>query len=255
MADITTWIDALRSSHDRFTALVQPLDEQTVRRQSYDDDWTIADVASHLGSQAEIFELFLNAGVSGGDAPGQDVFRPIWERWNAAAPEQQVRDSVSANEKFVSRLESLDEAARRGFRLSLFGSEQDLAGLCTMRLGEHAVHTWDVAVAVDPRARIADDAVELLIDTVAGTAARAGKSETPGRTVVIAASSPERRFRLTTGPEISVVAADDGASPDLELPAEALVRLFYGRLDPGHTPASVNGSDLLDGLRSVFPGF
>lgn len=42
---------------------------------------------------------------------------------------------------------------------------------------------------------------------------------------------------------------------ELQLPAEALLRLFYGRLDPDHTPAdSAEGIDL-DRLRKVFPGF
>jgi hypothetical protein len=40
------------------------------------------------------------------------------------------------------------------------------------------------------------------------------------------------------------------------LPAEALLRLVYGRLDPGHTPpVEVSGdAGLLDRAREVFPG-
>jgi hypothetical protein len=45
----------------------------------------------------------------------------------------------------------------------------------------------------------------------------------------------------------------DPPAPDLELPAEAFVRLVYGRLDPAHTPP-VSGTADLDELRSVFPG-
>jgi hypothetical protein len=41
--------------------------------------------------------------------------------------------------------------------------------------------------------------------------------------------------------------------PDLVLPAEALIRLVYGRLDPEHTPP-VGGTADLDELRRVFPG-
>jgi hypothetical protein len=46
-----------------------------------------------------------------------------------------------------------------------------------------------------------------------------------------------------------------GASgePDLEIPAEGLIRLVYGRLDPDHTPP-IGGSADLDALRRVFPG-
>jgi hypothetical protein len=40
------------------------------------------------------------------------------------------------------------------------------------------------------------------------------------------------------------------------MPAEALLRLSYGRLDPDHTPASVIGDDdVLEKLRLIFPGF
>ncbi len=40
------------------------------------------------------------------------------------------------------------------------------------------------------------------------------------------------------------------------MPAEALLRLSYGRLDPEHTPADVAADPAdLDRLRKVFPGF
>jgi hypothetical protein len=51
--------------------------------------------------------------------------------------------------------------------------------------------------------------------------------------------------------------ADTGAAQGetaLHLPAEALIRLIYGRLDPEHTPP-VDGETDLDALRRVFPGF
>jgi hypothetical protein len=41
--------------------------------------------------------------------------------------------------------------------------------------------------------------------------------------------------------------------PDLELPAEAFIRLVYGRLDPDHTPAVTGPADLNE-LRRAFPG-
>ena len=43
--------------------------------------------------------------------------------------------------------------------------------------------------------------------------------------------------------------------PTLHLPAEAFVRLVYGRLDADHTPHRVQADGLdLDDLRKVFPG-
>ena len=52
-------------------------------------------------------------------------------------------------------------------------------------------------------------------------------------------ASPERRFKLTLGPErVALEPSLDGDRPDLQIPAEAFVRLVYGRLDDEHTPAS-----------------
>lgn len=51
---------------------------------------------------------------------------------------------------------------------------------------------------------------------------------------------------LTAGEADPVVA--------VELPAEALVRLVYGRLDPDHTPAFHGHRSVLDQLRHAFPG-
>ena len=46
------------------------------------------------------------------------------------------------------------------------------------------------------------------------------------------------------------------ADAELHLPAEALLRLLAGRLDPDHTPASVSTKGIeLDELRAVFPGY
>ena len=43
---------------------------------------------------------------------------------------------------------------------------------------------------------------------------------------------------------------------EVSMPAEALLRLAYGRLDAAHTPAAVRGDAAdLDTLRAIFPGF
>lgn len=263
MADNQTWIAALRSSHERLAAALRPLDELAVRRQSYASEWTIADVASHLGSQAEIFQLFLDAGLTGEPAPSGDEFPPIWDRWNTTPPPQQVRASIEANEALVTRIENLTATEREEFALTLFGRDVDLGGFAAMRLGEHAVHAWDILVALDPSATIAADAVDLLVDQLAGTAARVGKPvEDPSR-IVVSTVDPQRRFVLTTGPEVSLDPApadDPSAEPgaglaELDLPAESLIRLVYGRLDPEHTPEPIRHDEVLIGLRRLFPGF
>jgi uncharacterized protein (TIGR03083 family) len=248
------WISALRNSHDRLRATVEPLDDNQVQGKSYAAEWSIAQVLSHLGSQAEIFDLFLTAALTGGDPPGRDDFGPIWDRWNGKSPQAQVADALRADGAVTERLESLDPAEQDRLRLDMFGQRVDVAGLARMRLGELAVHSWDVAVAVDPQATVAQDAVDLLIDTIGQVAARVGK---PGekRRMLVTTTSPDRQLILDIGDAVSLTpAAGDEALPELILPSEALIRLVYGRLDAAHTPpVRADGVDL-DELRAVFPG-
>jgi uncharacterized protein (TIGR03083 family) len=249
------WIDALRHSHDRLQALVEPLDLGQLQERSYCTEWSIAQVLSHIGSGDEIFGLWLDGALSGQDPPGGDAFGPIWSTWNAKEPQAQAADGLRADEALVERLEFLDADQRARLRLQLFGMDLDAAGLVRMRVSEHAVHTWDVAVALDPSATVPPDAVGLLIDTVGQLAAWAGKPDGKQRRLRIQTSDPERHFVLETGTAVTLTAADGGDEPpDLRLPAEAFIRLVYGRLDPAHTPPVETGSADLDELRRLFPG-
>src|SRR5208283_1685840 len=154
------WISALRHSHDRLRASVELLGLAELERRSYASEWSIAQVLSHLGSQAEIFGLFLDAGLTGQEPPGREEFMPIWDNWNAKDPQAQASDALRADQATLERFESLDadEQAR-------------------LHLSEHAVHTWDVVVALDPAVPVAPDAVALLIDTLDQLAARTGKPD------------------------------------------------------------------------------
>jgi uncharacterized protein (TIGR03083 family) len=249
------WIGALRHSHDRLQALVEPLDLGRLQQRSYCSEWSIAQVLSHIGSSAELFGRWLDAALSGQDPPGSDAFGPVWSTWNAKEPQAQAADGLRADETAVERLESLDADQRARLRLQLFGMDLDAAGLARLRLSEHAIHTWDVAVALDPSATVAPDAVGLLIDTVGQLAAWAGKPDGKQRRLQVQTSDPERHFTLETGTAVTLTAADgqDGP-PDLRLPGEAFIRLVYGRLDSAHTPPVETGSTDLDELRRLFPG-
>jgi hypothetical protein len=137
----------------------------------------------------------------------------------------------------------------------------DAAGVVRLRLSEHAVHTWDVAAAIDPDAVLAPDAVALLAGQVFWLAERTGRpGERPFR-ARLRGSGPEADLLLDVADKVTLAPwPADGAeqvSGEIQLPAEALIRLFYGRLDPGHTPpAEVTGDPaLLDLARAVFPGF
>jgi uncharacterized protein (TIGR03083 family) len=249
------WVRALRASHDRLAGIVAELDADGLRAQSYDTEWSIADVLSHLGSGAEIFSLLLDAGRSGADPPGQAVFQQIWDTWNARSPEDQAARSVEVNETLVSAIEALSPEQRAAFQVAMFGPVPlDLAGFLGMRLSEHALHTWDIAVAGDPAARVARDAVELLLAALPSMAGFLGRQAPAPVTVAVAVTDPERAFSLDTGGvSVAPAAADDAATASLDLPAEAFVRLIAGRLDDG-TEVKASGVTLAE-LKSVFPGF
>jgi len=267
--DPAPWIDALRHSHDRLRTLAEPVTAGQLQRRSYAREWSIAQVFSHIGSQSEVFGLFLDAGLNGQDAPGRDAFPPIWDAWNARSPQAQAADAVVADAVLVGRIESLDAGQRDRFRLELFGMDLDMAGLLRMRLGEHAIHTWDVAVALEPAATVAPDAVALLVDALGQLVTRSGKPDGRQLRLLVSATSPQRRFILESGEAVTLEPAESAESlpelrlpdagaqslPELRLPAEALVRLVYGRLDAAHTPAVEAREVDLDELRRIFPGF
>jgi hypothetical protein len=151
-----------------------------------------------------------------------------------------------------------DERAR--LHLKLFGMDIDTTGFARLRVGEHAVHTWDVLVALDPAATLAPDAVALLIDALEQVAARSAKPDGQQRTIRVSTTDPERQFILATGDEVTLTPVDGDAPPEpgaaeLRLPAEALIRLVYGRLDEAHTPPTETAGVELDDLRQIFRGF
>jgi len=77
---------AVRRSHDRIAELTGGLGREQLDGPSACSQWSVAQVLSHLGSQAEIFSLFADAGLSRGEPPAQSVFGPIWDSWNARSP-------------------------------------------------------------------------------------------------------------------------------------------------------------------------
>ena len=128
------------------------------------------------------------------------------------------------------------------------------------RLSEFAMHQWDVAVAFDPAATLAPEAVPLLIDHVTGLLGWIAKPETlKGRTATLALRlrEPDRTLGLDLGESVELTGVPDQPDGELSLPAESWLRLAFGRLGPRHTPGGVDltGPLTLDDLRAVFPGF
>ncbi len=259
-SDPRIWIGALRHSHDLLASVAQPLDAGQVRRPSYCSDWTIAQVLSHLGSGAEIGLMTLPGMAGEAEPVGPEAFPPVWDRWNAKSPDQQAADGLVADEQLVHALEQLSDAELAKIRFPFIGMDLDAAGLIRLRLSEHAMHTWDVAVNADPAATLTPEAVRLLIDNVPEfIAPRLGKPQGEQFRTRIITTGPDRDFLLTVTDSVRMTdwpGGDPAGASEVRMPAEALLRLSYGRLDPGHTPAGVTADPAdLDRLRRVFPGF
>src|SRR6202035_617843 len=128
-------------------------------------------------------------------------------------------------------------------------------GVLGLRLSEHAVHAWDVAVTLDPAAKVAPDAVDLLVDRLPMLAGFLGKqAPAPVAVAVTTTAGPQRAFTLDTGGvTLAPAGEDDATAAALALPAEALLRLVYGRLDD-EQDVQASGVTLTE-LKSVFPGF
>jgi uncharacterized protein (TIGR03083 family) len=251
------WRDALRTTAARLTSVVTPLDGHAIRGRSYDSDWTIAQVMSHIGSQSEVFEQFLEAALAGEEVPTPDSFPPIWARWDAKTPEEQVRDALEAVARHVACFDAIPDDQLASFRIEFFGMDLDAAGFINTRVSEFTLHTWDVEVPLQPAATLEPQAVELLVDVAPQMAARLAKPVSP----------PFRLWTHTLDAESDLlwdcaetVTVEPGVGGDgdarVDLPAESLIRLLAGRLDPAHTPSSVTAAGVdLDEVRAIFPGY
>jgi hypothetical protein len=97
-------------------------------------------------------------------------------------------------------------------------------------------------------------AVPYVVDALGLVARYTGKPD-GGAAVRLHTTDPRLDLTVSMGDDGAVIAPSvDAARPDLVLPAEALVRLVYGRLDPDHTPATTGDDAVIDRLRAVFPG-
>jgi len=251
-------IAALHASQDRLASALGSVDDRQAAAPSYDDGWTVADVASHLGSSAVIFTGHLASGRDGTPAAGIDAAQVVWDEWNAKEPGAQVRDCVSANAAFLAEADALTDDQRDAWRLDLFGMDLDLAAFLQLRVGEHVLHTWDITVSLDPSSTIPPVQAAQVVANLPMIAGWSGQKSDDQVSVEVRTTEPEHAFHLDLGPGgvgLAPSSDDTAAAAELRLPTEAFVRLVYGRLDPDHTPESVTATGVdLDLLRRTFPG-
>jgi len=246
---------SLAASVARLRSIVDRLTGDDLTTQAYPTEWTIADVLSHVGSGAVIMRRGLIDTVAGVATPA-DFNQSVWDEWNAKTPAAKAVDALTADANLMDALGAVTAEQRESARFAIGPMQLEFEAFAQLRLNEHALHTWDVEVVGDPSAIVPAAQTDVIIDNLFMIAGWVGKVAGETRTVTIATQSPSRHFTLAVGPErVALSPSDLSDSADATLPAEAFIRLVYGRLDAAHTPADVVGGAVLDGLRQVFPGF
>ena len=147
-------LSALRTSAERLRATATALDDAQLVGASYDSEWTIADVLSHLGSGAVIMQRRLQDAQAGTETP--DDFAPaVWDEWNAKSPRAKTDDALAADRALVEALEAVSDEEGTVLTFAMGPMTLDFPTFAGMRLNEHVFHTWDVEVALHGAATLA----------------------------------------------------------------------------------------------------
>jgi uncharacterized protein (TIGR03083 family) len=250
---MTDRLQLLRDSVQHLGEVAKKIDPADYTSSAYPSEWTIADTFSHLGSGAVIAQRRFEDSVAHRESD-PDFNTSVWDEWNAKDPAAQVRDSLARNNALLLSLEMVTGEQRGDFQMTMGPFSFDFDRWVGLRLGEHVLHTWDVEVALNPQATLPNDAANAILDGIQFIVARTGKPPGESKSVTLRTSEPVRDFMLVIDVDsVDLVETQHQGAVDLEISAESLVRLIYGRLDEEHTPASVTG-DVVDYLRRVFPG-
>ncbi len=224
-------------------------------------EWPVAQVLSHLGSGAEIGRATLRAALEGAAGPGDGFNQSVWDRWNAMSPRDQADAFVESDAELVAAFEALGPEQRAGLEVPLgfLPAPLPLATYAGMRLNETAAHSWDVRVAFDEAAAVDEATARLVVDHYAdglgfllGFTARADEVDEPALVGLA-----DLDHDLEVDDAVRLVATGGTRTASFTGPADAVARLFSGRLAPGRTPqgVGVTGNVTLDQLRRMFPGY
>lgn len=255
-----SWLAALNASSERLINTVVELSDEVLARPSFTGDWTIAQVLSHLGSAAEICTRLVRRGIDGDTtAPAPGDARPVWQRWDALSGPAQREAWLEADHRHRGPLNSLSPQQLDSVRVPYFAGLLSVPAYAGYRLSEQSVHAWDIEVALDPAATIAAPEAGLLWERLDLVATRFHDADVLKRLapkqLAVELADQDRIVGLELGAELHLVAgppADPAAT--VSGPAEALLRLIYGRNRP-EDDVTTTGDVTLEDLRSLFPGF
>jgi uncharacterized protein (TIGR03083 family) len=251
------WVCALRSAHERLLLIVNSFTLDALSLPTYTEGETIAQLLSHLGYGAEMGLADIRAAALGLPVPGRDALEASREAWLNRAPEELASGFVAADERYIRFLESMTDDDLAALRIFLYIREVGLAPIIRARLGELAVHAWDIEVMREPATLVAAEAVELLVRDLAELPPWFGRPQGRKFRAHVTTESPECHYVIDVNKRVIITAGEPAGSVDghLIMPAEALVRLTFARLDPERCPDTKGfGKVSLGDLCAVFPG-
>lgn len=254
LADRT--IAALHAEHDTLVALLADVTDDQLNSPSGADDWTLAQVLSHLGSGAEIGRTPIARAA--GESVDPEDNQTIWARWNAASPADQAAGFVQHNTRWLETVDALTPEQRSSLTVDLgfLPEPVPLVVALGMRLNEVANHSWDARVALDPTAEVSAESAAVILDLITGPLSfLTGFSSKPdglSEPVSLRASGAG----LVIEDAVTVVSEVASPSATFHGPAGAFIRLLNGRIkEPYAKDVTVEGNVTLDDLRRVFPGY
>src|SRR4051794_30823302 len=100
-------IAALRTEYDNLAKVASAVSAEQLTGPSGADEWTVAQVFSHLGSGAEITLAGFRAGIGEAAAPGPDFNQSVWDRWNAMSPADQLAGWLAGDAELIAAFEAL----------------------------------------------------------------------------------------------------------------------------------------------------
>src|SRR4051794_24952708 len=198
-------LDALRTSVQRLQAIAGDLSVDALTGRAYPSEWTIADVLSHLGSGAVITTRRLTDILAEQNTP-DELSPAVWAEWDAKSPQARRTDGLAADAALLDALDALTPAERDRFAFSMGPIDVDFDGFVGLRLNEHALHTWDIDVALDPVATIPADIAALVVDNLSLIARFTAKPTGDTTTVTVATDDGLHGLTVELTPDAAVAA-------------------------------------------------
>ena len=161
--------------------------------------------------------------------------------------------ALVADRDLLERVESLSDEDRSSFRFSMGPLELLFDGFVGMRLNEHALHTWDIEVTIDPIATVPAESTAHIVDNLELIARFTAKPTGNTGAIAVRTDQPRRTSPSNSLPMRSPSEREmDRASPISNF-RPGFVRLTYGdwiRLNPEHR----SGLRCVGGVAPGLPG-